>query len=396
MKICVIGLGYIGLPTALMFAKNDYQVTGVDISETKISSLKNGVCFSEEDEVKKLYNIENVRRNFSVNKEPVESDIFIIAVPTPLIDEKKEADLSFLESAVNSVVPVIKKNNLMIIESTIPPGTCRDIIRPIIEKSGLVVSKDVFLAHCPEQILVGNSIHDLIHNPKIVGGIDPISTQKAKIIYQSFVQSPIYTTTDVVAETAKVAANAFRDVNIAFANELAEVCEKLDVSIEEAVTLANTNPRVSIHKPGIGVGGHCIPIDPFFIAQSFPDFSKLILTARKINDGKPRIICDKILKEIRNKNNPDILVCGISYKPNIKDTRESPALKIVDLLKENGCNVTTFDPVVNPEQEGKLTDFVKDKDAMVILVPHDNLMRDYEFNKEEIRQTLKTDLILEF
>lgn len=398
MKICVLGLGYIGLPTALMFAKSGHQVLGVDVVESKVSALNNGSCYSEEEEVCKLFNDPEVRKNFKASTTAAESDVFVIAVPTPIKHDTKEADLDAVVDATHSILKVLRKGNLVVLESTVPPGTCRDVLRPILEKAGLKVSKDVFLAHCPEQILVGNSVHDLKNNAKIVGGVDPVSTQKAKVLYQSFVKGQILTTDDVTAELAKVAANAFRDVNIAFANELAEVCERLNINASEAIRLANTNPRVHIHQPGIGVGGHCIPIDPYFISNLFPEQSKLIMTARSVNDSKPSIIVDKIAGEVRvnGKAAAKLLVCGVSYKPNLKDTRESPALEIVGQLKKKGFDVTVYDPMVYPEHEGRLSEFARGKDALVVLVGHDVVVRELEYNYEEIRSLLSTKTILRF
>ncbi|MEM2141459.1 nucleotide sugar dehydrogenase [Nitrososphaera sp.] len=396
LRICVVGLGYIGLPTALMFAKSGHKVIGFDIVESKVKDLNNGICRSEEEEVRKLFDDPEVRKNFSADTMPHESDVFIIAVPTPVKHDTKEADLSHVVDSMNTVLKVLKKGNLVVIESTIPPGTCRDVVRPIIEKTGLKVSKDVFLAHCPEQILVGNSIHDLKNNAKIVGGVDQVSTQKAKVLYQSFVKGQILATDDVTAEIAKVAANAYRDVNIAFANEVAEVCERLNVLPSEAIRLANTNPRVHIHQPGIGVGGHCIAVDPYFISTVFPEQSRLIIAARSINDGKPRIVFEKIKGEMKNGRGLKLVVCGIAYKPNLRDTRESPALVIIDLLKKDGYDVTVYDPLVYPEQEGRLSEFAKNRDALVILVPHDSVVRELEYNYEEIRSLLTTHTILRF
>jgi UDP-N-acetyl-D-mannosaminuronic acid dehydrogenase len=396
MKICIIGLGYIGLPTALMFAKSGYQVLGVDIVESKVSRLKGRICDSEEEEVRKLFSDPEVQKNFRAETTPKESDVFVIAVPTPIHQDTKEPNLSFVIQATQSILKFLNKGNLIVLESTVPPGTCRNLLKSIIEKAGFLVGKDVFLAHCPEQILVGNSIHDLKNNPKIVGGMDTIATQKARILYQSFVKAPIYATDDITAELAKVAANAFRDVNIAFANELARTCEKLSISISEAIKLANTNPRVHIHQPGIGVGGHCIPIDPLFIASAYPETSKMILTARTINDMQPHVIYEKISSELGNMKNVKILVCGIAYKPNLKDTRESPALIIIELLKKNGYAVTVYDPLVYPEHEGRLSEFAKSNDAIVVLVPHDSVIREIEYNYDEIRSLLSSQLILRF
>lgn len=379
-----------------MFAKSGYQVLGVDIVDSKVARLNQGKCDSEEEEVRKLFDNPAVRKNFKADIMPHESDVFIIAVPTPVHHSTKDADLSFVIDATNAILKVLKKGNLVILESTVPPRTCRDVIRPILEKKGFLVGKDIFLAHCPEQILIGNSIHDLENNPKIIGGMDPTSTQKAKVIYQSFVKAQLLTTDDVTAELAKVAANSFRDVNIAFANELARVCDRLDISASEAIKLANTNPRVHIHQPGIGVGGHCIPIDPLFIAKMFPDDTRIITTARSVNDERPSLIYEKIVKELRNDKSAKLLVCGIAYKPNLRDTRESPALAIVNLMKDNGFDITVYDPLVYPDQEGKLSEFAKNKDAMIILVPHDVTERELEYNSDEIRSLMKTWNILRF
>jgi UDP-N-acetyl-D-mannosaminuronic acid dehydrogenase len=393
-KICVVGLGYVGLPTALILAKYGFNVSGVDSNKNKIIALQKGFTLIED--ARPILKEKTVKKNFKADIKIKSADVFIVAVPTPLSRNHK-ADLKFLKQAIRSICTVIKKGNLVIIESTIPPGTCRNIVIPIIEKNtNLKVSEDFLLAHCPERAIPTNTIYEIVHNDRIIGGIDKISTEKTDTIYKSFVKGKIHKTNDITAELTKLAENAYRDVNIAFANEIDSICSKLDINTSEVISLANKHPRVNILVPGIGVGGHCIPIDPLFISEIFPKNSKMIKMARKINDLKPSSISKQIFTLLKEIKNPEIVVAGISYKKNVNDIRESPALKIIELLEEKNIKVSIYDPIVYPKQEGKLIKFCKQKDLLIILVSHDIILKEFKKSEKQIRTMLKINKVLAY
>ena len=391
-KICVVGLGYVGLPTALILAKHGFSVSGVDSDKKKIISLQKGITLIED--ARPILKDKLVKKNFKAIRKVVSADAFIVAVPTPLTLENK-ADLKYLKQAIKSICKILKKGNLIVIESTIPPGTCRNVIVPIIEKyTTFKVNTDIFLSHCPERAIPTNTIHEIINNDRIIGGLNNIASQKTAKIYKSFVKGKIHITDDMTAELTKLVENAYRDVNIAFANEIDSICSKLNISTLDVINLANKHPRVNILTPGIGVGGHCIPIDPLFISEVLPKNSKMIKIAREINNQKPSSISKQILSQLEKIKNPKIVVGGISYKKNINDIRESPALKIIELLKEKGVKVLIYDPIVYPEHKGQLDKFCKQKDMLVILVSHDEILTELKKSKKQIYSSLKTNKVL--
>lgn len=393
-KICVVGLGYVGLPTALILAKHGFSVSGVDSNNKKITALQKGTTLIED--ARPILKEKSVKKNFKAHNKINSADVFIVAVPTPLTQNHK-ADLKFLKQAIRSICSVIKKGNLIVIESTIPPGTCRDIIIPIIEKNtNLKANEDFLLSHCPERAIPTNTVYEIIHNDRIVGGLDNLASQKTAKIYKSFVKGALHITNDVTAELTKLVENAYRDVNIAFANEIDLICSKLHISSKEVINLANKHPRVDILVPGIGVGGHCIPIDPLFISEIFPKNSKMIKIARKINDLKPSSISKQIFRLLKEIKSPEIVVAGISYKKNVNDIRESPALKIIELLEEKNIKVSIYDPIVYPKQGGNLTKFCKQKDLLVILVSHDIILKEFKKSEKQIRTMLKINKVLAY
>lgn len=391
-KICVIGLGYVGLPTALILAKNGFSVSGIDSDKKKILSLQKGI--TQIEDARSILKDSLVKKNFNATHKVVSADVFIVAVPTPLTLENK-ADLKYLKQAIKSVCSLLKKGNLIVIESTIPPGTCRNVVVPIIEKhSNLKVNDGFLLSHCPERAIPTNTVHEIVYNDRIIGGLNNNASQKTAKIYKSFVKGTIHITNDVTAELTKLVENAYRDVNIAFANEIDSICSKLNISSDEVINLANKHPRVNILMPGIGVGGHCIPIDPLFISEVVPENSRMIKMARKINDLKPSSITKQIFSSLKEIKNPEIVVGGISYKKNINDIRESPALKIIELLKEKGVKVSIYDPIVYSEHEGQLTKFCKQKDLLVILVSHDIILKELKKFEKQIHSMLKINEVL--
>ncbi len=397
--ILVVGMGVVGLPAALLLAHANYNVTGVDINKDIVGLLNKGVLppHIKEKELQVLLQDSQVQKNFQVKLLPNQADNFIIAVPTPLDSTKKSADLFLLKKAAESIVPYLKKGNLVIIESTIPPLTCRKFVTPILEKSGLKVGRDILLAHCPERVLPGNIYYEIVYNDRIIGGVNKESSQRAKKLYSSFVKGEIYITDDVTAELCKLMENTYRDVNIALANEFSSVAEGLGIDPKEAIKLSNKHPRVNILNPGIGVGGHCIPIDPWFIYEIDEKNSTLIATARKINDNIPKKIAAKIRDAVKKNKKAKIVALGASYKADTADLRESPAVRIVEILRGNGFNVDHYDPLIPAYQWHKdLLTVLQGANLLVVLVPHTMILSEIHEHKSEIKHILGDSNILFF
>ena len=357
MKITVIGLGYIGLPTAAMFAKSGMDVIGYDINPKVIEALNQGKIIIEEPGlgplVREVVSAGKLKADTKIN----ESDAFIISVPTP-INEDKTANMEYVKVAAESIVKYLKKDNTVILESTSPPGTIDEILLPILSKSGLNIGEDVFVAYSPERVLPGKIIQELEENDRVIGGINEKSAEKVKEIYSVFVKGHIYTTDAKTAEMCKLMENTYRDVNIALANELAITCEELGINAWEVIELSNKHPRVNIHQPGPGVGGHCLAVDPWFIVEKQKD-GEIIKKSREINDNMP-IHVFNTLKSILKDENSKIGILGITYKPNIDDTRESPILKLADIiLKNSSYKLALHDPYVEKDNT-KFKDYMVD------------------------------------
>lgn len=375
LRVCVIGLGYVGLPTSLLLSKAGHQVHGFDVNPATVKSLNQGVATLKEPGLHEALQATRLNGNFVASESPTEADIFLIAVPTP-VSKRKKADLRFVEAATASIVPYIKPGNLVIVESTVPPGCCQEVVATILRGSGLEAGKDYHLAHCPERVLPGNALYELAHNPRIIGGFSEECSAKAEAFYRSFVHGEIFTTGLYEAELAKLTENAYRDVNLAFVNTLAAICEQIDVDVERVIELANHHPRVNLLKPGPGVGGHCIPVDPWFLVQRFPAETLLLRTARAVNDERPHRIVEKVLNSLEQQevSEPTVAALGVTYKANVCDVRESPALEIVELLKKKGINVRVCDPVANgrsPEPGVPLEEALQGADLVLGLVGHD-------------------------
>ncbi len=344
-KCVIFGLGYIGLPTAVLLANHNISVTGVDINDKVVDSVNAGKMHIIEPGLNVLLKEAVNNGRLKASKSPESADVFIISVPTPFKGEH-EPDLSYIKNACSMLAPVLKKGDLIILESTSPVGTTEKIAewlaqdRPDLtfpQKAG--EDADIQLAHCPERVLPGKIIKEIVENDRIIGGMTKKSAQMASDFYKTFVKGKIIQTNARTAEMSKLTENSFRDVNIAFANELSVICDKLDIDVWELISLANLHPRVNILKPGCGVGGHCIAVDPWFIVDANPGEARLIATARKVNDEKPEFVVKKIEESMRELNqagkSPDkikIACLGLSYKPDIDDLRESPAIKIVKKL----------------------------------------------------------------
>lgn len=395
-KIVVIGTGYVGLPLAVMLARSSYKVIGVDIEENVVKSINEGVLHLAEEDIRRIFQEPEVRKNFRAQSIPCEADVFIISVPTPLDERKRIADLSQVISGLESILPFLRRGNLIIIESTVPPLTCRETIAPVLEKTGLKVNEDIFLCHCPERILPGDVFKEIVHNDRIIGGLNDQAAHMAKEIYGSFVRGNLYITDDVTAELVKLMENTYRDVNIALANEFAAVADELGVSIMQAIDLANKHPRVNILNPGIGTGGHCIPVDPWFIKQVAPANSRLIHTVRLINDEVPYRIAARIRRALRAIPNPRIVALGVTYKPDTYDTRSSPALKIIDLLREDGYQVEAYDPLAEGYQYRPIRELAEGADCLVVLVEHQVIKSELSREEAEIKSAMRNPLLLRF
>ena len=394
--VVVVGIGYVGLPLAIMLARNGYRVTGVDKNQDVIAAVNDGALPLAEDDIRRVFAEPEVQRNFHAQTDLTSADAFIISVPTPLDERKRIADLSHVVASLQSIVPHLQPGNLVIIESTVPPLTCREVAVPILESSGLKVSQDIFLCHCPERILPGNVFEEIVHNDRLIGGLDQRASELAYQIYASFVKGSLYVTDDVTAELVKLMENTYRDVNIALANEFAAVAEGLGVDPIQALELANKHPRVHILYPGIGAGGHCIPIDPWFIKQVDPVNSRLIHTARQVNDELPFKIAARIRASVRDIPTPRIVALGVTYKPNTYDTRNSPALRIVELLRADGYCVEAYDPLADGYQYDRIATLARDADCLVALVEHAQVVEELDACWDEVQQTMRHPIILRF
>lgn len=398
-RLSVIGLGYIGLPTAAVFASHKIRVLGVDVNQHAVDTINQGkIHIVEPDLDTKVH--EAVEAGYlSAATQPEEADAFIVAVPTPFKkqtsdNEVHQPDLTFIESASKTIAAVLKPGNLVILESTSPVGATEKMAEWLaIERPDLTFPQthgedsDIRIAHCPERVLPGHIMRELIENDRVVGGMTDKCSEYAVALYKIFVKGECITTTSRTAEMAKLTENSFRDVNIAFANELSMICDELHIDVWELIALANRHPRVNILQPGAGVGGHCIAIDPWFIVSQSPELARLIKTAREVNDSKPvwvlkkvRLAMDKILSENLSTDESDITIAclGISFKANIDDLRESPALNIVQHLSENTrAKLMVVEPNVKELPKGltkvhlrSLEEAIKEADILLILVDH--------------------------
>ncbi|MDX9865200.1 MAG: nucleotide sugar dehydrogenase [Anaerolineaceae bacterium] len=378
-KICVLGMGYIGLPTSSTFASQGVKVVGVDVNSRVVGSLKQGKLHIYEPGLRTLVQAGLRSGNLMVSEAPETADAFIIAVPTPFKEEKK-ADMRFVVSAAEAIVPYLRKGNLVVLESTSPPRTTVDVIVPILERSGLKAGEDLMVAYSPERVLPGQILRELIENARVIGGIDRASAEAGRDLYSIFVRGEIILTDATTAEMVKLMENTYRDVNIGIATEFSRLAERFGVDVWEAVEIANLHPRVSILKPGIGVGGHCISVDPWFFVEAAPDITPLIATARRVNDGQPRFVADIVRRELgENLNNRRVAVLGLAYKPNVDDMRESPAVDVARLLAESGAQVKAFDPfkseldIPGVKVVQTLEEAVADAEALVLTVGHKEL-----------------------
>ena len=389
MKVCIMGQGYIGLPTAALFTRHHCEVVGVDINEKIVNNLNKGIIHIEEPGIADI--IKNAVKNkvYTASLTPQKADAFIITVPTPYITENYSCDLSYVVSACESIIPYLEKGNTVIIESTIAPMSTDETIKPIFEKAGFTIGKDLYLAHCPERVLPGKILEELVHNDRIIGGVTLECAKKAREVYGQFVEGYLMLTEAKTAELSKCMENTFRDVNIALANELAKICAEIGVNALDVIKMANKHPRVNIHSPGPGVGGHCLAIDPYFIYAKAPETAKIIKLARDTNNSMPEFVCENTKKMI---NEGKIAIFGVSYKGNTGDDRESPAYEIIARLKEAGFEISIHDPHINNEDFVSFDEATKDADLVLILCDHKKIKNP---NYNLISKNMKTPIIFD-
>ena len=381
-KCCVYGLGYIGLPTSILLAKNGYEIHGVEIDKSIIELTNKGETNIVEPNIEKSLKEVVKSGNLVASSKPEKADIFIIAVPTPLRKENNNKipipDTSYVIEAAKSIGKMVKKNDLIILESTSPIGTTEELVK-IIENNSDLERNEFYVAYCPERVIPGNILYELINNDRVVGGFNSESSKKAQQFYKTFCKGEVRITNCATAELVKLTENAYRDVNIAFSNEISLICDQENIDTYKLINLANKHPRVNILKPGCGVGGHCIAVDPWFIASASPELSKIIQLAREVNNSKTKWVLEKIKKTIINYKEerlkePIIGCFGLTYKPDVDDIRESPALKITKELIKNNLKVLINEPNLNNIDFADLYSIeylLENSDIIVILVGHE-------------------------
>lgn len=395
--ICVVGLGYIGLPTAVMFANHGHQVHGVDVNEDTVKMIQKKQLHIEENGLQERLDKAIDSGSLTVSTEPIKADVFIIAVPSP-IKADKTADLEYVRIATASTVPFLEKGNLVILESTVPPRTVEDVMMPELIKANLEIGMELLVSHSPERVIPGRVFEELVSNDRIIGGVNVESAKQTTALYQSFVKGTMHETDATTAELVKVMENTYRDVNIAFANELAKIAQNIGVNIWEAIKLANFHPRVNIHMPGPGVGGHCIAVDPWFLVELDPQQAKIIHLSRQTNDGMPSYTAQLTADILNAKGikDPKIAVLGLAFKGNIDDMRESPSVDVVEQLRERQMSLSAYDPHIKhnnlPEQTQDQFVALQHASAILVLTDH-QAFRD--LNPEEIKSHMTNHIIID-
>jgi UDP-N-acetyl-D-mannosaminuronic acid dehydrogenase len=388
-KVCVLGLGYIGLPTASTFATHGLSVIGVDINPLVTSKLQKGELHITEPGLQSLVSEAIRSGRLTICETPDQADAFIIAVPTPFDEDERGiyqnqsyrlADMRAVIAATESIVSHLQPGNLVVLESTSPPRTTVDLVKPILERSGLKAGRDFHLAYSPERVLPGKIIQELIENARVIGGIDQTSSELGRDLYAYFVTGEIVLTDATTAEMVKLMENTSRDVNIAIANEFSRLADRFGVDIWEAISIANRHPRVKILRPGPGVGGHCISVDPWFLVEAAPDLTELINAARNVNDKQPQFVVDLVKRCFGNDlNGKHIAALGLAFKPDVDDLRESPAIEVAKLLAEAGAIINSYEPYkLNSEIPGIISTMtiektVREADMLLLLVGHQEL-----------------------
>ena len=390
-EVVTLGLGYIGLPTSALIASHETNVLGVDINQSVVDTINQGKIHIVEPDLDVIVSKAVSNGFFKAATKPTSAEVFLIVVPTPF-KENHEPDISFVETATEGIIPLLKKGDLFIIESTSPIGTTEKMHQLIIE-SRPELKGHIHIAYCPERVLPGNVMYELVENDRVIGGIDEASTQKAISFYSKYVKGELHGTNARTAEMCKLVENSSRDVQIAFANELSLICDKADINVWELINLANKHPRVNILQPGCGVGGHCIAVDPYFIVSDYPMESKIIGTAREVNNYKSfwcaeKIQNEKLQFELKHGRKPKTALMGLAFKPNINDLRESPAKYIAQKVLQNSNNEEHFivEPNIKKHHIFKLTDQIEaynNADIIVFLVAHKEF-RNIKYNEDKI------------
>lgn len=406
-KICILGLGYIGLPTASTFATHGLNVVGVDINPHVIEALQAGNIHIHEPGLRDVVESALSSGKLTVSARPEEADAFLIAVPTPFYEDKvgeyegqkyKLADMRAVVSATEAILPCLREGNLVVLESTSPPRTTMDLVQPILERSGLKAGVDFYLCYSPERVLPGQILRELVENARVVGGVTPESAKAGHDLYATFVKGEIIETDSTTAEMVKLMENTTRDVNIAIANEFARLAEKFGVDVWEAIRLANLHPRIDILNPGPGVGGHCISVDPWFLVETAPELAQLIYHARQVNDGQPHFVVAKVKQALGSLGGKKIAALGLAYKPDVDDLRESPATEVVHLLQKEGAQVKVWEPfkpdakIKNIDMTMSLEAALKEADALLLLVRHTDFV---SFNPEEIAAKTEARVVVD-
>ncbi len=370
-RICIFGLGYIGLPTACLFATNGYRVIGIDLKKDVIEKVNQGISPFEEPGLTKLLTEACQKKTLKASLDPESADIFLIAVPTPMDNNSGVAGLQYVYQAATSISKSLKKCCLVIVESTVPPITCEKMVLPILEKSGLKGGEDFYLAYCPERAIPSDTLREMVHNDRIIGGLNKKSSELARDLYSCFVKGHLYLTDLRTAGMVKLIENTYRDINIALANEFASIAETMGINIWEAIELANKHPRVNILNPGPGVGGHCLTKDPLFLAENTTN-SRIIEMAREINDSMPRHVLTYVNSLIENIPNAMVTILGVAYKANVDDVRETPALKFIKLAENAGYGIKVYDPWVKKFEYPlyPLEQSVTNSDCLVLITDH--------------------------
>lgn len=374
-SICVVGLGYIGLPTAVMFANHGVKVHGVDVNQAAVRSIQEKKLHIEETGLQERLDKAVDSGLLTASTTPQEADVFIISVPSP-INPDNTANLEYVRKATESIVPYVRKGNLVILESTVPPKTVENVMLPELIKTGLEIGTDIYVAHSPERVIPGRIFEELTNNDRIVGGINEKSAELTKELYETFVQGTIHLTDATTAELVKVMENTYRDVNIAFANELAKMAETLDVNIWEAIKFANYHPRVNVHFPGPGVGGHCIAVDPWFLVELGGEQAQIIHLSRNTNDSMPSFTAQQAQAFLNKAKiaGGKVAVFGLAFKGNVDDMRESPSTIVISELQKLGLEVVSYDPHIKENkhatQTQSLQEAVQDADLLLFLTDH--------------------------
>lgn len=398
MKLTTIGLGYIGLPTSIMFAKHGVDVVGVDIKQEAVDKLNNGQIHIEEPGLQEALEEVLASGKFKASTIPEQADAYIIAVPTPNNnDEHKSCDISIVMSGVESIVPLLKRGDTVIVESTIAPRTMDDHVKPYLESKGFIIGEDIYLVHCPERVLPGQIMHELVYNNRIIGGITPACVEAGKRVYGTFVKGEMIETQAKTAEMSKLMENTYRDVNIALANELSKICNDLEINVNDVIEMANKHPRVNLHTPGPGVGGHCLAVDPYFIIAEAPEHALLIKLARDINVSMPEYVVHHTKDILSRIGGNKVTVFGLTYKGDVDDIRESPAFDIYEMLTASQYEVVAYDPHVKQEfVEEDMGTAVKDSDLVLILSDHSEFkqLTDGDFDGMRNRYILDTKNIV--